>query len=105
MAYIPPHKRQDKGRPSPTPEFFVPFSNRNRSLRQQVSKIGKSGKIIYADRAISRWFPVGLSENGQFPSYIHLEPVSLESFVSKSGEKPHTLVKNIVTEGWQSVHF
>ncbi|KAJ9131949.1 hypothetical protein P3X46_034848 [Hevea brasiliensis] len=99
MAYIPPHKRhsKDKGRPSPTPELFVPLFKRNVGLRSQDSKIDMSGKIVYADRAISRWFVVGLSQNDQFPSYIRLEPVSLESFERRLGEKPLTFVNSLVT--------
>ncbi|KAF2306849.1 hypothetical protein GH714_021995 [Hevea brasiliensis] len=94
MAYIPPHKRhsQDKGRPSPTPEKFIPlFKSNYLSVRSQDSKIVKRGKIV-------RWFPVGLSENDQFPSYIHLEPVSVESFERRYGDKPLTLVNSIATE-------
>ncbi|KAJ9131945.1 hypothetical protein P3X46_034845 [Hevea brasiliensis] len=100
MAYIPPHKRhsQDKGRPSPTPEKFIPlFKSNYLSVRSQDSKIVKRGKIVNAD-AIFRWFPVGLSENDQFPSYIHLEPVSVESFERRYGDKPLTLVNSIATE-------
>ena len=101
MAYIPPHKRHslEKGRPSPTAESFGPRFQRNLSL----TKINWSGKIVYADRAISRWFAVGLSDNGQFPSHVHLNPTSSkpsESLVRPSREKPLILMNSHVTNGW-----
>lgn len=119
MAYIPPHKRhsQDKGRPSPTPEYFVSLFKRNLSLKSPDSKIDRIGRIVYADGAISRWFAVGLSDNNQFPSYIHLEPTSLEiverrfpSYIHlgptsleiaerRLSEKPLVLVHSLETEG------
>ncbi|XP_065854393.1 uncharacterized protein [Euphorbia lathyris] len=100
MAYIPPHKRHsvDKGRPSPSVQLLAPFFERNLSLRPQDSNKDKSGKIVYANCAISRWFAVGLSDNNQLPSHIHLKPVSLESIERRSGEKPLVLVNSHLDE-------
>ncbi|XP_015578691.2 uncharacterized protein LOC8277126 isoform X1 [Ricinus communis] len=96
MAYIPPHKRHslDKGRQSPTEESLVPLFKKKLSL----SNRNRSRKIVYADHAISRWFAVGLTDSDQFPSHIHLKPVSLESFERQSGEKPLILVNSHVNE-------
>ncbi|KAL9381942.1 hypothetical protein Peur_024977 [Populus x canadensis] len=100
MAYIPPHKRHSKDvrRASPIPETLQPQFQRNMNLRASTSRKDKSGKIVYADHAISKWFAVGLDDDGQFPPYIHLEPISLEYVERKIGEKPLVLVNSIVTE-------
>ncbi|KAJ8771709.1 hypothetical protein K2173_026886 [Erythroxylum novogranatense] len=96
MAYVPPHKRLLKGkdRASPTPELLVPQFRKNLNFKSNVSNLGRSGMIVYANHAISTWFPVGLAENGQFPSYIHLDPISLEDIERKAGEKPLILVRS-----------
>lgn len=101
MAYIPPHKRHslDKGRPSPCAEFQAPQFKRNLNFRSKDSKKDKGGKIVYADSAISRWFAVGLSDNDQLPSHIHLKPVSVESIEQRSGVKPLVLVNSHLSEG------
>ena len=101
MAYIPPHKRHSKdvrGAP-PIPETPHPQFQRKMNLRASTSRKDKSGKIVYADHAISKWFAVGLDDDDQFPPYIHLEPISLEYVERKIGEKPLVLVNSIVTEG------
>jgi hypothetical protein len=69
------------------------------NLRASTSRKNKSGTFFYADHAISRWFAVGLDDDGQFPPYIHLEPISLEYVEGKIGERPLVLVNSIVTEG------
>jgi hypothetical protein len=74
------------------------------NLRASTSRKDKSGKIVYADHAISKWFAVGLDDDGRFPPYIHLEPISLLEYVErKIGEKPLVLVNSIVTEGWCTI--
>ena len=107
MAYIPPHKRHSKDvrRASPIPETLQPQFQRNMNLRASTSRKNKSGKIVYADHAISKWFAVGLDDDGQFPPYIHLEPISLEYVERKIGEKPLVLVNSIVTEGSCSIRI
>ncbi|KAG6737481.1 hypothetical protein POTOM_059005 [Populus tomentosa] len=100
MAYIPPHKRHSKdvrGAP-PIPETPQPQFQRNMNLRASTSRKKKSGKIVDADTTIYKWFAVGLDEDGQFPPYIHLEPISFEYIERKTGEKPLVLVNSIVTE-------
>ena len=96
MAYIPPHKRHstDVRTASPIPEAMHPQFQR---------KMNKSGTIFYADQAISKWFAVGLDDDGQFPPHIHLEPISDEYLERKTGEKPLALVNSVVTEGRCSI--
>ncbi|KAJ6296664.1 hypothetical protein OIU78_022395 [Salix suchowensis] len=91
MAYIPPHKRHstDARMASPIPEAMHPQFQRN---------MNKSGTIFYADQAISKWFAVGLDDDGQFPPHMHLEPISYEYLERKTGEKPLALVNSVVTE-------
>ncbi|PNS90139.1 hypothetical protein POPTR_019G030300v4 [Populus trichocarpa] len=100
MAYIPPHKRYSKDvrRASPIPETLHRQFKRNMNLRASTSHLDKSGKIVYADRCISKWFAVGLDDDDNFPPHIHLEPISLEYVERKSGEKPLVLVNSVVTE-------
>ncbi|TXG66242.1 hypothetical protein EZV62_007517 [Acer yangbiense] len=117
MAYIPPHKRhsKDSERPSPTPELLVPQFKRNFNLRSSKHNVDRSGKIVYADQAISRWLLAGLDDDNQFPCSVHLEPVSVELVGRRSGEKPLVLVnsnpanengevrENISRSPWESV--
>ncbi|KAJ6858323.1 hypothetical protein NC652_040790 [Populus alba x Populus x berolinensis] len=100
MAYIPPHKRHSKDvrRASPIPETLQPQFQRNMNLRASTSRKTKSGKIVDADTTIYKWFAVGVDEDGQFPPYIHLEPISFEYIERKTGEKPLVLVNSILTE-------
>lgn len=101
MAYVPPHKRHsdDSGRPAPTPELLAPRFKRNLNLKASQSSTDKSGKIIYADHAVSRWFPVGLTDDNQIPSSVQLEPVSVEFIEQKIGGKPLALVNGHLDEG------
>ncbi|EOY10749.1 Uncharacterized protein TCM_026052 isoform 1 [Theobroma cacao] len=98
MAYIPPHKRhsKDSERPTPTPESFVPIFKRNVHLRAPKPNVDRSGKIVYSNHAISRWFAVGLDDGNSDSSAACLEPVSVESMERKTGEKPVILVKSNV---------
>ncbi|KAG5224174.1 bidirectional sugar transporter NEC [Salix suchowensis] len=100
MAYVPPHKRQseDVRRASPIPETLQHQFQRNVNLRASTSHKNKCGNIVYADHAISKWFAVGLDDDGQFPPNIHLEPISYEDLERKYGEKPLVLVNSIITE-------
>ncbi|KAB5512132.1 hypothetical protein DKX38_029160 [Salix brachista] len=100
MAYVPPHKRQseDVRRAPPIPETLQPQFQRIMNLRASTSHKNKSGNIVYADHAIYKWFALGLDVDGQFPPYIHLEPISYEDLERKYGEKPLVLVNSIITE-------
>ncbi|MBA0618746.1 hypothetical protein Godav_028044 [Gossypium davidsonii] len=96
MAYIPPHKRHSKDAesPTPTPESLIPKFERNVQLRASNTKADRSGRIIYSNYAISRWFAVGLDDGNGDTSSVHLKPVSVESIERKTGEKPAILVKS-----------
>lgn len=103
MAYIPPHKRHSKeagdsnNRLSPPiPQSLAHQFRRKFSLRPSRAKsiVERSGKIIYAEQAISRWFAVGLDDNNQFPSSVHVDHVSLESIGRKTERKPLALFNN-----------
>ncbi|KAA3473007.1 dna-directed rna polymerase subunit alpha [Gossypium australe] len=98
MAYIPPHKRHSKDAesptPTPTPESLIPKFKRNVQLRASNTKADRSGRIIYSNYAISRWFAVGLDDGNGDTSSIHLKPVSVESIERKTGEKPAILMKS-----------
>ena len=101
MAYIPPHKRhsKDDGKQSPIPELLVPQFRRNVNLRPSVINKDRSGKIIYSNRAISRWFALGLDENDKIPSSVHLKSISMDHLQRNTGEKSLILVNNNLGEG------
>nr|XP_024923361.2 uncharacterized protein LOC107434702 isoform X2 [Ziziphus jujuba var. spinosa] len=101
MAYVPPHKRQsnDTNRASLSPEQLVPQFKKNLKFGSSSSSTAnrdRSGKIVYGSQSISRWFAIGCDgdDDGgdQFPASVSLQPVSVEAFISKKGEKPLALV-------------
>ncbi|XP_028790312.1 uncharacterized protein LOC114746577 [Neltuma alba] len=96
MAYVPPHKRhsKDKDAPLPSPELLPSHSKKNPNLTSRNSYAERSGKIIYAEQAISKWFAVGLDDTSQLPPFVHLCSISLESIERKIGEKPLILVES-----------
>ncbi|XP_038700139.1 uncharacterized protein LOC119997299 isoform X1 [Tripterygium wilfordii] len=96
MAYIPRHKRHSKvlEKLSTTPEFLVPRFKRDTNLKSAKSYIERSGKIVYANNAISRWIMVGSTLADQFPASVNLEPVSLEAFEQRTVGKPRALVNS-----------
>ncbi|KAB5512106.1 hypothetical protein DKX38_029134 [Salix brachista] len=100
MAYIPPHMRrsEDVRKASPFPETLQPQFQRILNLRASTSHQNRCGNTVYARHAISKWFAVGLDDDGQFPPNIHLEPTSLEHVERDRGEKPLILVNSFVTE-------
>ncbi|ESR56565.1 hypothetical protein CICLE_v10020658mg [Citrus x clementina] len=75
MAYIPPHMRhtKDPQRPSPVPEMIVPKFNRKLNLGSSKHNADISGKIVYADPAIHRWFICGLDNDSSSPSVRFVE--------------------------------
>ncbi|KAK9042177.1 hypothetical protein V6N11_017256 [Hibiscus sabdariffa] len=99
MTYIPPHKRHSKDSerltpmPTPTPESLIPRFNRNVQLRASRSNADRSGRIVYSNYAISRWFAVGLDDGNGDTYAAHLKPVTVESIERRTGEKPVILVK------------
>ncbi|KAK9919321.1 hypothetical protein M0R45_027925 [Rubus argutus] len=93
MAYIPPHKRNsnETERPLPTPDKLAPLFKKHVDIGS--SKYNEwTSKLIYADCAISKWWAVGLDDDTQFPSSVNLEPISLDTILQKSGEKPLALM-------------
>lgn len=93
MSYIPPHKRQTKGSPSPkptpAPESLIPAFRKNLSFGEHKRKEKYLGGIFYARAAVRKWFPVGLTDDSHFSSLVKLVPISVER---KSGENPLSLV-------------
>ncbi|XP_056166203.1 uncharacterized protein LOC115692616 isoform X2 [Syzygium oleosum] len=97
MAYLPPHKRHSKGSggPSPVPASLPRQFKRGLNFRSPKTNANQSGKIVYANTAISRWFAVGLGDDGDhLPSGVFLKPVSVEAVERRSGEKPLALAKS-----------
>ncbi|KAF8039259.1 hypothetical protein BT93_B1714 [Corymbia citriodora subsp. variegata] len=97
MAYVPPHKRHSKesGGQSPVPASLSGQFKKGLNFRSPGTNAHQSGKIVYADNAISRWLAVGLDDDGDhLPSGVFLRPVSVEAFERKSGEKPLALAKS-----------
>ncbi|CAH9051987.1 unnamed protein product [Cuscuta europaea] len=103
MAYIPPHKRHSSSSPAPEsllpPQFRKKVSISDRNSHGRSTWKDKGSKIIYADNAISKWFVVGLPNSDKedesscdLSALTRFEPVSLGSFVKKSGETPLVLV-------------
>ncbi|XP_050365322.1 uncharacterized protein LOC126783819 isoform X2 [Argentina anserina] len=101
MAYIPPHKRNsnEADRPLPTPDQLAPFFKINVNVRSSKSNDKWTPKIIYADRAIRRWWVVGLNNDTQFPSSVNLEPISLKTVEQRVGESSLTLIVSGLDNG------
>ncbi|KAM5561805.1 hypothetical protein ABKV19_022413 [Rosa sericea] len=100
MAYIPPHKRNSNGaeRPLPTPDKLAPLFKSNVNVRSKSNDKWNS-MLIYADRAISKWWAVGLDDDTQFPSSVNLELISLETIEHKIGEKRLALMNSGLATG------
>ncbi|KAJ0046609.1 hypothetical protein Pint_03705 [Pistacia integerrima] len=100
MNYIPPHKRhsKDSNRPSPIAELLAPQFKRDLNLRSSRHNVDRVRKIIYADQCIYRWFAVDLDDTCQFPSFLHLEPIS-EPIQRTIQEKSLVLVNNQADKG------
>ncbi|XP_038700135.1 uncharacterized protein LOC119997297 [Tripterygium wilfordii] len=99
MACIPPHKRHSTvlEKLSPTPGCLVPRFKRYTNLnpaKSYIERTQRSGKIGYANNAISRWFVVGSTHADQFPASVNLEPVSIEALEQRMGGKPLALVNS-----------
>ncbi|KAG5581350.1 hypothetical protein H5410_051977 [Solanum commersonii] len=86
MSYIPPHKRQTKGSPSlnptPTPESL---------MRSDFNKLC-TRNVGYTDHTILKWFSVGLANELRISSLVSFQPRSPESFETKAGLQPLSLV-------------
>ncbi|KAK1271171.1 hypothetical protein QJS04_geneDACA012672 [Acorus gramineus] len=93
MAYTPPHKRvQNTVRPTPTPSTLNPRLKGSSSLGKRPDSHG-STEIIFARNFITKWWPVGSTEEDPIPETVRLEPISRCEFIEwKSGEKPLVLV-------------
>ena len=72
----------------PIPQSLAHQFRRKFSLKPSPKSIAHQ----YAEeQAISKWFAVGLDDNNQFPSSVHVDPVSLESIGRKTRVKPLAL--------------
>ena len=112
MAYIPPHKRhfEDGKRPVPAPSSLLPRFARNlnlgstlNSMRRKDQHASQGGKIVYANNSISRWWAVGLTDDGHFPTSVRLEQISCVLFERRRGEKPLILVHEPPSRGFYSI--
>ncbi|KAK4760331.1 hypothetical protein SAY87_005224 [Trapa incisa] len=101
MSYVPPHKRADKESAGLrlTPAILEPQKRRNLNPGSSRTNIDKSGRIVYSNSAISKWFIVGLDGDGQIPPSVLLQPVRVDSVERVTGEKPLALVKNSPENG------
>ncbi|XP_031377397.1 uncharacterized protein LOC116192855 isoform X2 [Punica granatum] len=94
MAYIPPHMRKSKEVRSPTAAMLVPRFQKNLNLGSKPG-MDKSGKIVYADTAISRWFAVGLDgRETEGPPPVLLQRVPVEMIERINVETPLALVRS-----------
>lgn len=109
MAYIPPHKRHSENGKKlvPLPPSLIPRFERNFNLRpasnlmrRKDQQASQGGKIMYARNSISRWWAVGLTDDGHFPTSVRLEPISCEPFERRRGEKPLALVRERPSGGF-----
>ncbi|KAJ0078722.1 hypothetical protein Patl1_23025 [Pistacia atlantica] len=104
MAYIPPHKRhsKDSNRPTPTPtpilELVAPQFKRDLNLRSSQHDVDSVVDIIISNPCVYKWFIVGLDDNDQFPSFVHLERIS-EPIERTLGEKSLVLVNDHADKG------
>lgn len=95
MAYIPPHKRHtnaDGTEPSLSPSKLAPKgslgSSNPHSPRNSKRRDQSGEKIIYAGDSISRWWLIGLSDDGRLPPSVELQPADCRLMELKRGEKP-----------------
>ncbi|OWM63211.1 hypothetical protein CDL15_Pgr010611 [Punica granatum] len=74
--------------------MLVPRFQKNLNLGPKHS-MDKSGKIVYADTAISRWFAVGLDgKETEGPAPVLLQRVPVGMIERINGEKPLALVRS-----------
>ncbi|XP_015159331.1 uncharacterized protein [Solanum tuberosum] len=90
MSYIPPHKRHTKGsplpEPTPAPESLIPAFRKNLNFKRKEKFLFETR---YADGAVRKWFPVGLTDDSHFSSLVKLQPLSIDQ---KSDANPLRLV-------------
>ncbi|XP_030520811.1 uncharacterized protein LOC115734256 isoform X2 [Rhodamnia argentea] len=106
MAYVPRHKQhsRERGGPSRVPALFEwrvkkPLISR---LPNPISH--QSGRIEYADTAVSRWLAVGLDDDGDYlPSSRFLKTVSVEAIKWLPGEKQLALAKSCVANEYDEM--
>ena len=112
MAYIrrPKPHFEDGKRPVPSPSSLLPRFARNLNLGPTSNSTGRKdqhasqgGKIVYGKNSISRWWAVGLTDDGHFSTSVRLEPISCETFERRRGEKPLALVHDPPSGGLYSV--
>ncbi|XP_015159246.1 uncharacterized protein [Solanum tuberosum] len=91
MSYVPPHKRQTKGSPSlnPTP---APESLSRSVFNKRKDNKFRTRNLGYTDHTILKWFSVGLADELRFSSLVSFQSLSPESFETKAGLQPLSLV-------------
>ncbi|KAJ0015241.1 hypothetical protein Pint_20248 [Pistacia integerrima] len=85
----------DSNSPSPTPKLLAPQFKRDSNLRSSRHNVDR---VVKTDQCVYRWFVVDLDDNHQFPSFVHLEPIS-EPIERTIGEKSLVLVNNHADKG------
>ncbi|KAK8634032.1 hypothetical protein V6N13_014861 [Hibiscus sabdariffa] len=90
--------------PTPIPSSLVPRFNRNVQFRAPRSNADRSGKIIYSNYALPRWFAVGWNDENGHVFAAHLKLVSVESIERGTDKKLAILVKNKLNKSYV-LHF
>lgn len=106
MAYVLPHMRKGNHARSPAADMLTPRFRRSLNFGSPGPKpvMDRSGKIVYADTAISGWFAVGLNDRElDFPNPV-LRWVPQEQIKRMTGEKPLALVRGGSFSGWYLIH-
>ncbi|XP_059310079.1 uncharacterized protein LOC132061247 [Lycium ferocissimum] len=56
--------------------------------KRKKDQIFRTSNVVYSDDAVLRWFSVGLPDHSRFSSLLTLQPVPVDSFELRSGQKP-----------------
>lgn len=76
-----------------------PQKRRNLNSGSFRMNADKSGRIVYSNSAISKWFTVSLDGDEHIPASALLQPVQVDSVERVAGRKPLALVKNSEENG------
>ncbi|KAI6685090.1 hypothetical protein NL676_031003 [Syzygium grande] len=89
------HHWEERDGPSRAPALVARQFRKRLNSRAPKPIAHQSGRIEYANKAISRWLAVGLDDDGDhLPSGFFLRPVSVEAIEWQQGEKPLALAKS-----------
>lgn len=82
------------------PELLAPQFKKNLNVKPSKFNVDTSSKsFLYANRALTRFYTVGLDDQSQFPSTVKLEPISLDSTEWNNEEKPLALINSCLDNG------